>query len=174
MQDWRKARTIGIVACSGPGAALCYETITAECGELLGSHHHPEIVLHSFSFGEYYRLLEEGNWPAIANLLTDSCAKLGALGADFAICPDNTVHEAMDHANLEATLPWLHIAEVVARNMSSVPPGSRASARPFCTAFATAMVRAGDSARSHTRPLSPMQISNGTLSPPRAASRLLS
>lgn len=115
MQDWRKAQTIGIVACSGPGAALCYETITAECGELLGSHHHPEIVLHSFSFGEYCRLLKEGNWPAIANLLTDSCSKLGTLGADFAICPDNTVHEAMEHASLEATLPWIHIAEVVAR-----------------------------------------------------------
>lgn len=115
MQDWRKARTIGIVACSGPGAALCYETITAECGELLGSHHHPEIVLHSSSFGEYCRLLEEGDWPAIASLLANSCAKLETLGADFAICPDNTVHEAMDHASLEATLPWLHIAEVVAR-----------------------------------------------------------
>jgi len=115
MQDWRKARTIGIVACSGPGAALCYETITAEAGKLLGSHHHPELILHSFSFGEYCRLLEEGNWSAIATLLADSCAKLGALGADFAICPDNTVHEAMEHASLEATLPWLDIAEVVAR-----------------------------------------------------------
>ncbi|MED5418923.1 MAG: amino acid racemase, partial [Verrucomicrobiota bacterium] len=68
-----------------------------------------------FSFGEYCLLLKEGNWPAIANLLTDSCSKLGTLGADFAICPDNTVHEAMEHASLEATLPWIHIAEVVAR-----------------------------------------------------------
>lgn len=115
MRDWRKAQTIGIAACSGPGAALCYETITAECGELLGSHHHPEIVLHSFSFGEYCLLLEKGDWATISALLSESCAKLDSMGADFVICPDNTVHEAMDHADLEARLPWLHIAEVVAR-----------------------------------------------------------
>ncbi len=115
MRDWRRAQTIGIAACSGPGAALCYETITAECGELLGSHHHPEVLLHSFSFGEYCRLLEEADWTTIAALLAESCAKLDAMGADFIICPDNTVHEAMNHADLEARLPWLHIAGVVAQ-----------------------------------------------------------
>ena len=119
MPDWRETRTIGIAACSGPGAALCYQTITAECGKLLGSHHHPEIILHSLSFGEYYHLLEEGDWPAIAELLSDSCSKLCTLGADFVICPDNTVHEAMNHSDLETKLPWIHIAEVVAGEASS-------------------------------------------------------
>ncbi len=114
MHDWRTVETIGIAACSGPGAALCYETIAAESGELLGSHHHPEIVLHSFSFGEYCLLLEKGDWTTISALLAESCARLHTMGADFVICPDNTVHEAMNHTNLEAKLPWLHIAEVVA------------------------------------------------------------
>ena len=114
MNDWREAQTIGIAGCSGPGAALCYETITAEAGDLLGSHHHPEIVMHSFSFGEYCQLLKEGDWPAIGNLLADSCNKIHALGADFIICPDNTVHEALDHFEVESILPWLHIAKIVA------------------------------------------------------------
>lgn len=112
---WNQAQTIGIAACSGPGAALCFETITAESGALLGPLHHPEIVLHAFSFGEYARLLQSGDWPAIGKLLAESAAKLASLGADFAICPDNTVHEAMDHVEIDADLPWLHIAEFVAR-----------------------------------------------------------
>ena len=109
-----ETQKIGIVACSGPGAALCFETITTEAGQLLGSFDHPEIAMHAFSFGEHYRLLEAGDWPAIGRLLADSAAKLASLGADFAICPDNTVHQAMDHVDLETSLPWLHIAEAVA------------------------------------------------------------
>ena len=119
MRNWKESQTIGIAACSGPGAALCYQTITAECGRLLGSHHHPEIILHSLSFGEYCYLLEAGDWPAIAELLFESCSKLHAMGADFIICPDNTVHEAMKHSDLEANLPWIHIAEVVAEEARS-------------------------------------------------------
>lgn len=119
MRNWRESQTIGIAACSGPGAALCYQTITAECGSLLGSHHHPEIILHSLSFGEYCHLLEAGDWRAIADLLLDSCSKLHTLGADFIICPDNTVHEAMNHSDLETELPWIHIAEVVAEEARS-------------------------------------------------------
>lgn len=111
-----ETKTIGIAACSGPGAALCYETITAEAGDILGSHHHPEVVLHAFSFGTHVRLLEQGDWPAIGNLLGSSADKLAALGADFLICPDNTVHEALAHLPPKTTsLPWLHIAESVAR-----------------------------------------------------------
>lgn len=115
MKSWTKAQTIGIAGCSGPGAALCYETITSESGEHLGPHHHPEIVMHAFSFGEHVRLLEEGDWVAIGNLLADSAAKLAAMGANFAICPDNTVHEAMTHVAVDTQLPWIHIAEEVAR-----------------------------------------------------------
>ena len=114
MDDWRGAQTIGIAGCSGPGAALCYETITAGAAELLGKHHHPEIVMHAFSFGEHCHLLQQGDWPAIGNLLAESCHKLHTLGADFVICPDNTVHEALEHFEVETVLPWIHIAGVVA------------------------------------------------------------
>lgn len=110
------AKTVGIAACSGPGAALCYETITTESQELLGPHHHPEIILHAFSFGAHVRLLEEGDWPGIGTLMGQSADKLANSGAHFLICPDNTVHEALPHLPIgTTTLPWLHIAEAVAQ-----------------------------------------------------------
>lgn len=105
---------IGIVACSAPGAALCYEAICAEAGELLGPHEHPEVSLHAFSFGQHVRLLEAGDWRAIGEKLVESASKLAAIGAKFAICPDNTVHQAMEYVVPNSPIPWLHIAEVVA------------------------------------------------------------
>jgi aspartate racemase len=43
-----------------------------------------------------------------------SASKLAAIGADFLICPDNTLHRALDDVGPRSKLPWLHIAEVVA------------------------------------------------------------
>ena len=119
MQSGKTSQTIGIAACSGPGAALCYETITGECPELLGGHHHPEIILHSLSFGEYCRLLKENDWTAIAAMLGISCRVLVRAGADFIICPDNTVHQALHYGDLQSHAPWLHIAEPVSREAHS-------------------------------------------------------
>lgn len=38
-----------------------------------------------------------------------------ASGADFVICPDNTVHQALPFVRAQSPLPCLHIAEVVAQ-----------------------------------------------------------
>ena len=43
-----------------------------------------------------------------------SARKLADIGADFLICPDNTIHQALPHLASRSPLPWLHIAEVVA------------------------------------------------------------
>jgi aspartate racemase len=36
-------------------------------------------------------------------------------GADFLICPDNTIHQAMPNVLPQSPLPWLHIAEEVGK-----------------------------------------------------------
>src|SRR5881397_3341937 len=43
-----------------------------------------------------------------------SANKLAKIGADFLICPDNTIHQALPYVEARSPLPWLHIAEVVA------------------------------------------------------------
>jgi aspartate racemase len=50
----------------------------------------------------------------VAALMVSSARKLEAAGADFLICPDNTIHQAMAVVAPASPLPWLHIAEVVA------------------------------------------------------------
>jgi aspartate racemase len=105
---------IGIVACSAEGAALCYRTICTEGAALLGPHAHPEISMHTPSFAEYVRCLETHDVEGVGKLMAASAAKLARAGADFLICPDNTIHESFSVATANSALPWLHIAGVVA------------------------------------------------------------
>ena len=105
---------IGIVGCSAEGAALCYQTICVEGAQLFGPHGHPEISMHTPSLAEYVACLERGDWPGVGALMLTSAHKLANSGADFLICPDNTIHQALPPIESKSPLPWLHIAEVVA------------------------------------------------------------
>lgn len=108
------ARHIGIVACSAEGAALCYRTICTEGAQLLGTHSHPEVSMHTYPLAAYTACVYCGDWQAVGELMLASAAKLAAVGADFVICPDNTIHQALPYVEPRSPLPWLHIAEVVA------------------------------------------------------------
>ncbi|SFC60552.1 aspartate racemase [Polaromonas sp. OV174] len=110
---------IGIVGCSAEGAALCYKTICIEGAQLLGPHAHPEVSMHTPSLADYVDCLERGDMPGVAELMLASAHKLASAGADFLICPDNTIHQAFAHVAPRSPLPWLHIAEVVAAEATS-------------------------------------------------------
>jgi aspartate racemase len=113
---------IGIVACSAEGAALCYRTICIEGAELLGAHDHPEVSMHTHSLAEYMKCIYRNDWEAVGELMLDSANKLASIGADFLICPDNTIHQALPYIEERSPRPWLHIAKVV---------GDEARARGF-------------------------------------------
>jgi aspartate racemase len=108
------SKHIGIVGCSAEGAALCYRTICKEGTNILGRHAHPEVTMHTFPLSEYMRYIEKGEWEGVADLMLSSVSKLVKTGADFAICPDNTIHQAFDLVVKESRIPWLHIAQEVA------------------------------------------------------------
>jgi aspartate racemase len=105
---------IGIVAGSAEGAALCYRTICLEASALLGEHNHPEITMHSAPLAEYMQPIYAGDWKALAVLLAASATKVAQAGADFAICPDNTFHQAFNYLLPRSPIPWIHIANPVA------------------------------------------------------------
>src|SRR5262245_36502755 len=105
---------IGIVACSAAGAALHYRNILTEGTGLLGAHAHPEVSMHTPSLADYVVHLDRDDWQGVSELMLASAEKLARIGADFLICPDNTLHQALPHVEQRSPLPWLHIAEVVA------------------------------------------------------------
>jgi aspartate racemase len=105
---------IGIVACSAEGAALCYRTLCLEGAVLLGRHDHPEVSMHTHSLAKYMECIYRDDWQAVGALMLDSANKLASIGADFLICPDNTIHQALPYIESKSPRPWLHIASVVA------------------------------------------------------------
>ena len=105
---------IGIVACSAEGASLCYRTICTEGAAPLGPHAHPEVSMHTHSLAAYMDAIYRGDWAGVGDLMLASAEKLARIGADFLICPDNTIHQALPLVEARSPRPWLHIAEVVA------------------------------------------------------------
>lgn len=114
-QSTMRTHHIGIVACSAEGAALCYRTICGEGPAILGAHAHPEVSMHTFPLSDYMDYIRADDWNGVANLMVSSSEKLAKIGADFAICPDNTIHQAFDMVVRRSPIAWLHIAEEVAK-----------------------------------------------------------
>lgn len=110
------SKHIGIVGCSAEGAALCYRTICLEAETLMGRHAHPEVTMHTIALAEYMKPIDAGaGWEPVAELMLRSAEALKRAGADFLICPDNTIHQALPFVLPRSPLPWLHIAEEVGK-----------------------------------------------------------
>ena len=69
--------------------------------------------MHSIPMAEYMPHLYNDDWAAVAELMLISAEKVAGAGADFAICPDNTCHQAFEYLLPKSPIPWLSIAEVV-------------------------------------------------------------
>ncbi len=69
--------------------------------------------MHTPSLAEYVQCINRGDWQGVSELMLFSADKLAKIGADFLICPDNTIHQALAYVEPRSPLPWLHIAEVV-------------------------------------------------------------
>ncbi|MGJ7605295.1 aspartate/glutamate racemase family protein [Variovorax sp. LT1R20] len=105
---------IGIVGCSAEGASLCYQTICVEGAKFLGPHAHPEVSMHTPSLSDYMEHIYRDDWRGVGEVMLASAHKLAKIGADFLVCPDNTIHQALPFIEGCSPLPWLHIAECVA------------------------------------------------------------
>ncbi len=70
--------------------------------------------MHTHSLSEYMKCIYRGDWRGVGELMLASANKLARVGADFLICPDNTLHQALPEIESRSPLRWLHIAEVVA------------------------------------------------------------
>ena len=112
-------KTIGIVAHSAEGAALCFLTACREGGVQLGPHMHPTIVMTAVPMALSMQGWETGNHQDVAKFLAQGVELVAKAGADFYVCPDNTAHIVLETIAAELPLPGLHIAEVVCREITA-------------------------------------------------------
>lgn len=112
-------KTIGIVAHSAEGAALCFLTACREGGTQLGPHMHPPIVMSAVPMALSMPGWESGNHADVAKFLTQGVEMVADGGADFYVCPDNTAHIVLEQIASELPVPGLHIAEVVCSEIAA-------------------------------------------------------
>ena len=111
-------KTIGIVAHSAEGAALCFLTACHEGSSLLGPHMHPNIVMSAVPMALSLPGWEADDHAAVGRFLAEGVQQVADAGADFYVCPDNTAHIALEKIAGDLPLPGLHIAEVVCSEIS--------------------------------------------------------
>jgi aspartate racemase len=70
--------------------------------------------MHTHSLADYMKCIYRDDWQAVGELMLSSANKLAKMGADFLICPDNTIHQALPYIEAQLPLKWLHIADAVA------------------------------------------------------------
>ena len=112
-------KTIGIVAHSAEGGALCFLTACREGAVLLGAHMHPGIVMSAVPMGLSLPGWHSGEHREVARYLSQGVRQVADAGADFYICPDNTAHIVLDAIAADLPLPGLHIAHVVCHEIRS-------------------------------------------------------
>ena len=91
-----RSKHVGIVGISAEGAALCYRTICVEGATFLGPHDHPQVTMHTYPLADYMRYVDLNQWDEAGQLLLASATILTHAGAEVLICPDNTIHQALD------------------------------------------------------------------------------
>jgi aspartate racemase len=112
-------KTIGIVAHSAEGAALCFLTACREGGTQLGPHMHPTIVMSAIPMALSMPGWETEDHNLVAEFLSQGVKMVAEAGADFYVCPDNTAHIVLEQIAPGLPLPGLHIAEVVCREITT-------------------------------------------------------
>ena len=104
-------KTLGIVAHSAEGGALCFLTACREGAARLGPWLHPTIVLSAVPMGWSMEGWRTGDHAAVARHLAQGVRQVADAGADFFVCPDNTAHIVLERIATDLPIPGLHIAD---------------------------------------------------------------
>jgi hypothetical protein len=99
-------KTLGIVAHSAEGGALCFITACREGAAHLGPHMHPNIVLSAVPMGLSMPGWLSGDRAVVAKNLTRGVQQVADAGADFFVCPDNTAHIVLEEIAADLPAAW--------------------------------------------------------------------
>ena len=112
-------KTVGIVAHSFEGGALCFLSACREGAVHLGPHMHPRIVLSAVPLGLSLPGWKSGDYTLIEQYLREGVRQVADAGADFYICPANTAHIVLDEIAHDLPIPGLSITDVVRHEITT-------------------------------------------------------
>ena len=109
-------KTIGIIGGLTWVSSLDYYRLLNEMvNEKLGGAEAAKVILYSVNFGEIKKLIEDGDWKAIANIISTAAKKLEGAGADCILIGANTIHNIAEEVKAAVSIPLIHVAEETAK-----------------------------------------------------------
>ncbi len=113
-------KTIGLLGgMSWESTIEYYRIINQLVNTRRGGHSSAKIVLYSVDFDEIERCQREGRWDAAATLLQRAAQAIEAAGADLLVLCTNTMHKLASEIQGAVRIPFLHIADATAREISA-------------------------------------------------------
>jgi aspartate racemase len=109
-------KTIGLVGGTSWVSSLDYYRLFNEItNQRLGGNEAAKIILNSVNYGEIVTLTQQGNWDAIATIISIAAQNAERAGADCILLGANTMHNIAEKVQESVTIPLIHIADVVAK-----------------------------------------------------------
>jgi aspartate racemase len=92
-----------------------YRLLNTGVEERLGGLHSARCVMSSIEFAELTALQEAERWDEVGALLADAARGVQAAGADLLLMCTTAFHRVADQVEAAIDIPFLHLADVVAR-----------------------------------------------------------
>lgn len=138
-------KTIGILGgMSAASTQIYYRELCDLTRARLGGLHSPELLIRSLDFAEIERLQVAGEWSAAGEILNREARALERGGAGLIILATNTMHKLADQMMAGVGVPFLHIGDATARQITDgglERPGLMATAFTMEQAFYTDRLR---------------------------------
>jgi aspartate racemase len=112
-------KTIGFIGgMSWESSVVYYEIANRKVRELLGGFHSCKNIMLSVDFEEIQRLQHEDKWGELDTIMANAAKQLQLAGADIIVLCTNTMHLCVDAIKKQITIPFLHIAEATAQEIT--------------------------------------------------------
>ncbi|MFC7110972.1 aspartate/glutamate racemase family protein [Nonomuraea rubra] len=126
-------RAIGLIGgLSWESTVIYYQIINQRVRERLGGSHSANSLIWSIDYTTVENLIFADRWDEVSALLTGAGRKLEELGAGVLLICSNTFSRVSDDVARTASVPVLHIADVVGAEVRA-----RGCARSGCWARAS-------------------------------------
>jgi aspartate racemase len=111
-------KTIGLIGgMSWESTVSYYKIINTYVKNTLGGLHSAKCVLYSVDFDEIESCQSQGDWDKAGEILAHAAKSLEQAGADFVILCTNTMHKNAEAICNAIKIPFLHIAELTAKEL---------------------------------------------------------
>lgn len=113
-------RTIGLLGgMSWESSAHYYRLINEEARRRLGGSHSAASVMVSVDFAEIEALQHTGDWDTLTDRMIDAALQAERGGAELLVICTNTMHKVADAVQRAISIPLLHIADPVGREIAA-------------------------------------------------------